>query len=185
MVPDEILEAFIQTLESALREAGLDNPWEFGSKLADWLDKNRTFIEAMRSREALKALAQSCPEEVAIKYSPIVIGFVRLAPTLANRDIMRAIHLEARDNPITVPSGRPRALDDASKHKICDSVSELSRKGAQTSDAQERTAQRFGVSKRTVERIWRQRGQLPEPEPQNLSELIETFKRQIKSTPPG
>jgi hypothetical protein len=86
------------------------------------------------------------------------------------------VHQSAKDNPVSVSPGRPVVLADSAKDEICDSVSDLYRKGVALTLAKERSAERFGVSMRSVERVWRQRNKLAERKPQTIADLFEAFQ---------
>jgi hypothetical protein len=177
MVSAEIAAAVVQAVESALAEAGLSDPYRHGERVFQWLERNREMIEAIRSREALTALIRNVPEE-AEQYLPVAVALIQIAPSILTGEVMRMVHQSAADNPVSVPPGRPVVvLADSTKDEICDSVSDLHRKGVPLTLAKERSAERFGVSTRSVERVWRQRDKLAERKPQTIADLFEAFQR--------
>ena len=175
MISADIAAAFVQASESALAEAGLSDPYKHGERVFQWLGRNREMIEAIRSREALTAFIKSAPEEV-VQYLPIAAALIQMAPGIVTSEVIRMVHQSAKDNPVSVPSGRPVVLADSAKDEICDSVSGLHRKGVPLTVAKARSAERFGVSMRSVERVWRQRDKLAERKPQTIADLFEAFQ---------
>lgn len=175
MVSAEIAVAVVQAVESALAEAGLSDPYRHGERVFQWLERNRKMIEAIRSREALTALIRNVPEE-AEQYLPLVVALIQMAPSILTGEVMRMVHQSAKDNPVSVSPGRPVVLADSAKDEICDSVSDLYRKGVALTLAKERSAERFGVGMRSVERVWRQRNKLAERKPQTIADLFEAFQ---------
>jgi hypothetical protein len=55
---------------------------------------------------------------------------------------------------------------------VLDHVSQLNRDGAPMSAAKERAAQKYGRSRRTIERLWAKRESIPLEEPPTIQELI-------------
>ncbi len=76
------------------------------------------------------------------------------------------------DNPILRHPGRPTVLDEKIKRKICSETLTMYGNGVQLTTAQERVAERLGISVRTVRGVWRHRHLLPK-DPQSLTDLFQ------------
>lgn len=157
------------------RDVGVNDPYALGAKVFQWLEKNKTFFTAMRSREALRELVTSFPAE-AETYLPLVAGLLRALPGIAGQETVRMLHQVAAAHTQNVSPGRPEVLDIQTKRKIVNDVKELYGDGVQMLTAQERIAERYGQSLRSVQRTWRQRDKLPR-EPTSLAEIFEAISK--------
>lgn len=175
MISKETADSFIGGVEVAARDVGMDDPYALGARVFRWLDENRAFFAAMRSREALREFVMSFPAE-AEPYLPLAAEPLQALPTIAQHEIRKLLHKAADANPLEVPPGRPEALDTQTKRKICDEIADLHRSGVQLSTAQERIARRYETSTRSVRRAWSQRDKLP-CEPTNLAEVFEALSK--------
>ena len=92
---------------------------------------------------------------------PILFGF-----------LVRSISQDfAKEFPAPPPTpGRPKSLEQTQKSEVCEFVGKLFSQGTQLGLCKKRAAQKFGVSTRTVERIWADRKRT-EKKP-SVSEMI-------------
>jgi hypothetical protein len=58
-----------------------------------------------------------------------------------------------------LPAGRPSAIPSEKCAEVLDFISSLNRKGCKLMVAKERAAQRYGVSRRSIERLWTRRSE--------------------------
>jgi hypothetical protein len=73
--------------------------------------------------------------------------------TAIRKPLLKAV--KALDHP---KGGRPKLLTDTDKRKACDEISELMRmSGLELREAVQRAADRYGVSVRTMQRVWQGR----------------------------
>ena len=56
------------------------------------------------------------------------------------------------------PGGRPRELTPEQRKEVCLRIGQLYGGGLEIRDAQKRMAQHYGVSLRTIQRAWQERG---------------------------
>lgn len=68
--------------------------------------------------------------------------------------------------------GRRPAFTAEESQKVLDYVSHLNRMGAEMPIAKDRAAQRFGCSRRTIDRMWTHRKSIPLEKPPTIQELI-------------
>jgi hypothetical protein len=77
----------------------------------------------------------------------------------------------AKEFPAPPPTpGRPKSLEQTQKSEVCEFVGKLFSQGTQLGLCKKRAAQKFGVSARTVERIWADRKKMDRKP--SVSEMI-------------
>lgn len=175
MVSSEAAEVLVAGIEAALREVGVERPYLLGERVFRWIEENRFVFTAIRSRQAFLEFVQSLPDE-AEPYLPLAMTLLQRIPEIAQVQIVQLLHQAASEHPLEVSPGRPRVMDDSMRLDICDDVSALFRKGVPLLDSQQRVAERYGVSVRSVQRVWRQRHTLPS-EPNSLGEIFEAISK--------
>lgn len=175
MVSNEAAEAFVEGFEKALREVGVEQPYELGKRVAQWVEENRKLFTAMQSRQALIELVRHFPDE-AEPYLPLAMMLLQSVPAIVQMQMPKLLHKIADDHPVTPSPGRPQVMDDAMKLDICDDVAALFRQGIQLSASQERVAQRRGLSVRSVQRAWRERDKLKNSEPKSITHLFRAIQ---------
>jgi len=111
-------------------------------------------IEANRKltdRDAVRQALEAAPEMSVENRHKFIYEVTKVAYTLRQLAIVHVKNLPHN------PGGR-RLLDvHQQSEKICVEISELFRKRVLLRDAYKRVAQRYGVSARTVQRIWNAR----------------------------
>jgi hypothetical protein len=76
------------------------------------------------------------------------------------------------------PAGPPRITDVDTRRRIMHFVHELYGKGVKLGEAQVRAAQRYGISKRSAQRIWSERSKYEE-QPFQCVEDVWSFFQQV------
>ncbi len=180
MISEETVEAFIGAVETAAKDVGVDDPYALGARAFQWLESNLAFFGAMRSREALREFVKSFPAEVEA-YLPIAAGLIQALPIIAGQETVKILHKVADAHPLEASPGRPVVLDNQTKRKICADILELIGLGVPTLAAQERIADRYGKTLRSVQRTWRQRHTLPK-EPTSFAEIFEAISKLGETT---
>jgi hypothetical protein len=84
---------------------------------------------------------------------------------------------KAADDLPKLPAGCKLAHTAKQKLEIVDCVGRLYMKRVSIGDAQARVSQQFGVAKRTVERIWRDRADLEAKSFETMENILEFFRR--------
>jgi DNA invertase Pin-like site-specific DNA recombinase len=82
-----------------------------------------------------------------------VLTLTRTVPYLLRRSLQAA----TQSLPPS-PGGRPQELRPEQRKEICLQIGQLYGQGIELRDAQKRMAQRYGVSLRTIQRAWQERG---------------------------
>jgi len=82
-----------------------------------------------------------------------VITLIRTVPYLLRRSFQ-----DATQSLPPSPGGRPRELSPEQRKEICFQIGQLYGQGVEVRDAQKRIARRYGVSLRTIQRAWQERG---------------------------
>jgi hypothetical protein len=172
MIPKKSAEAFVSGVEAILMENGFKHPYEMGERLFQWLVRNPEAVAAIRSHEALTHFLES-QEDDAERFLRPVLALMRMVPMIVEKEVARVVQRSLREHPIKISPGHPKAVeDDAVKRQICDSVSDLYRKGIGLTDAQQRIADRYGISPRSVQRYWSQRQIFGENKPESIRDLL-------------
>jgi hypothetical protein len=110
-------------------------------------------LKRARNRPGLEALLVREPEPPPAQLSAMVKAIRSLPYTF------RKVLPEATKELPHKPGGRNRAIEVEEYPKICREIGLLiAGEKVSLRDAQKRIAQRYGVSLRTIQRIWQQRG---------------------------
>jgi hypothetical protein len=172
MISRKSAEAFVSGLEGILAQNGFKYPYVLGERIFQWSIRNPEAVGAIRSRETLIHFIESQKDD-AERFLPAVLALFQMAPMIVEKEVARVVQRSLREHPIKIPQGHPKAVeDDSVKRLICDSVSDLYRKGIRISDAQQRIADRYGISPRSVQRYWRQRQMFGESKPESIRDLL-------------
>ncbi|MBS1800476.1 MAG: hypothetical protein JSS95_11700 [Acidobacteria bacterium] len=113
-------------------------------------------MEHVRTREQITALLDDEPEPSVSKLWAFE-SVLQYAPFLLNR-LVRKIAKDATKGLPGSPSGPKPVVDDSQKQAICHYIGGLYAAGVSLTDAQKRAAMRWGISLRSVQRIWAERG---------------------------
>jgi hypothetical protein len=136
-------------------------------------EKLLTILNMMRTREraieTLDRLEATPAEEKFLVFS------IKAIPMLVRFGAKKLAAQTQQDLPAP-PTGRPPELTAEQQVKIINLISELNRIGTDLGSCKCRAQQRFGVSFRTVERVWNERGEILKsgPEP-HFYDVVRTF----------
>ncbi len=95
-------------------------------------------------------------EPVTKREEWVFLAALRFAPAIVRRGTSKLAKVAAQELP-TPPGGQRRAFSAMEEQAICNYVSELHRNGLPLAIAQERAADKFDRSPRTIERVWQRR----------------------------
>ncbi len=129
--------------------------WEFSGRV-------HRKLENVRTREQIVALLDAEPEPSAstIWMCESVTDY---APFLVNR-FVKKVAKEAAKNLPENPSGPKPVIAESEKPLICAFIKELYGNKVSVQDAKRRASKKWGVSVRSVERVWAERGSSDGPE---------------------
>jgi hypothetical protein len=163
VVDEKLREKFVVAIEKSVRVAGA-NEYESGMAQARRLIAfAHEGVESMKTLDELRALLDKIPpltkreEVIGLLIARNLPGILRLGLKLAAK--------KAATNLPSLNNGRPPTLSSQEAHEALDYVSKLNRQGCSFEIAKLRTAQRFGCSLRTIERLWKDRAALLEDQP--------------------
>lgn len=128
-------------------------------KLLEWAHQN---IQSVQTREKLRAALDSCPP--VSKREGLFALFVANRLPQVFRFGLQIAAKKAADSIAPMKGGRPPAIAPQKTGEVLDCVSALMRRGCTFEAAIYRTAQRFGSSERTIERLWARRGSISDDE---------------------
>lgn len=164
--------ALINSLEAAFTHVG-GSLYEIAPKLAALLEKYGAFLCAAQSREALDtALAAWEVEDVEQIRNGVML--FAAAPGLVDTFLNDTVRAQAAALPAL--TGAPVKTDINTRRQVIQFIAGLYAKQVRVGDAQTRAAQKFHISKRSVQRIWHQRGQFAEQPFQTIEDLWEFLK---------
>ncbi len=164
---EEQRRALIDSLEQAFASYGMDL-YQGARYFCRYLDGKRALLEASRSRETLDAYLQST-QAFNETEAAMAAAFFSAAPLLVNDAVLDAI----REKAATLSSvpGRPVKLTPEMKREVVAQILRLLATGLDMGAAQLRVSQQFGISKRSVQSVWRKRRELAEHPFQSIRDL--------------
>jgi hypothetical protein len=155
----ETQEKIVTGLVEAVRAVGADDYEAAMMKAKKIIGKVYDAIESMETIQKLRAAMDSAdslnPEDTAI--AEFTVGVL---PQLIRMALESGGKTLAADLPMHCP-GRPRALKEEEHEEILDFILDLFRKKVPLTTAKLRASQRFGCSKRTIDRLWANRKSVP------------------------
>lgn len=164
----ELRDEFLRAADEAVQQVGcgsFENAIDFVCRFAEGL---LNLAQPMRTREGLEkafdgmADLDADMEQVAIALTRRLPQFLAVVVTEHGAKAVQEFLPERK-------RGRRAAIAEQDQAALCDYIGELHvRKGVSEAVAKRRAAQKFGVSLRTVHRIWNDRaaimGRVPEPD---------------------
>lgn len=140
----------VNAIERAFQDAGVADIAEGAAiveKFAKFVSDGIVHFRDRRTlMDALGAI-EIAPEE-EMKF---VTGMEKMAVlmTFTAPRVIRAI-----EKVVTSTAGRPAKLDSKQEIELCEYVAKLNGQGVELTTSKDRAAQKFGVSRSTVERVW-------------------------------
>jgi hypothetical protein len=129
--------------------------WEFSGRV-------HRKMENVRTREQIVALLDAEPEPSAATIRTIESA-IRFAPYLLNRLMTKIAKDAAKKGLPQNPPGPKPVIPESTKPLIIAFILDLLGKRVSRQDAQKRAAARWGVSLRSIERLWAEDDRLHEP----------------------
>jgi hypothetical protein len=151
----ESLERIIQAYENVSALLGFPTLNSGLSYMCGELEKTLKKLRPVHNRAGLEAVLAKEPEPTREELEA-QIKSIELFPYQMRRHIPQATK-EAKKHLPHEPGGRPRAIKPQEYQDVRDAIGQLLARGTRLKIAQQRVAQRRGVSTRTVQRIWQQR----------------------------
>lgn len=156
-------EKMVSALENAILAAGAKD-YEAGmaqaSKLIAFLHNN---VQMMQTKDAFRKTLDSC-SEVSKSEEKIALMGLTMMPHLLRIGLKMAAK-KAENTLPALPGGRPRAISATEAREILRFISGLHEKGTSFKAAKERASRRYGISLRTIERLWSKRIAIDEDKP--------------------
>jgi len=156
-VKKEICDRLISECEQSFQKMGLDF-YEVMKKAPEVVERWKKYYAVAqrvwsnsRSRKELTAALLAGPDPDPEEFERW-LAFIRILPYFL-RSSLQGI---AKSLP-PPPGGRPRELTPQQCMQVCLLIGQLYGQGVELPDAQRRMAQRYGVSLRTIQRVWQQR----------------------------
>jgi hypothetical protein len=154
-VDEKFREKFVDAVEKSFKVMGAQD-YESGIEPARRIT---TFayegVESIKTPDDLRAVLDALPP-LSRREQLIGLLIAQNLPGILRFGLKIAAKKAASDLP-ALNSGRPPALSSQQGHEALDYVSKLNRQGCSFEVAKSRTAQRFGCSLRTIERLWKDR----------------------------
>jgi hypothetical protein len=123
----------------------------------------RNGVQSIQTIEGLRTALDSWPPMSRCEEKIMLLLMDQLPQVL--RIGFRMVAAKAKATLPAPSGGRPRATTANKTQEVLDFVSELFRKGSRLRVAQARAAKKYGLSPRTIERLWSNRESIPEDEP--------------------
>jgi hypothetical protein len=153
----------VSALEKAILSLG-EPTYEDGMKKAiKVLEFFTNRVRSVQTPEGLRNALDAC-EPLTKGEETLALFAMRNLPSLVRVGLKMAAKSAAVDLPAP-PSGRPLALTAQQAKDSVDYVWELTRKGASMDAAKLRASQKFGCSRRTIDRLCAYRDSVPEDKP--------------------
>lgn len=160
---EEVREKMISAIEKAAREAGAQDYEEGLKSVIKFTEFLNTNARSIQTTEGLRKVLDSCEplskseEKLALFAMEHLSSILRICFKLAAKKAAATLP--------PPPSGRPPAFCARESEEVLDYISALHRKGSLLDAAKERASQKFGRSRRTIERLWSNRGSIAEDKP--------------------
>jgi hypothetical protein len=154
-VEEKLREKFVSAIEKSVLTAGAkdyEEGMQTARKLLGWAHDN---IQSVQTRDDLRKVLDSCPP--LTKREEVIALFVMSRLPQIMRFVLSVAAKKAKETIPSTTGGRPSAIPPEKIRDALDYVSALHRKGCSFEAAIKRTAQRFGTSDRTIERLWAKR----------------------------
>ena len=174
----ELRDEFLRAADEAVQQVGcesFDKAVDLVCRLAEGL---APYVHAMRTRERLIAMFDQM-EDTPPEMEAFAVAFIRRLPQLFAVVVTENVPSAVQEFLPERKRGRRSAISEQDQAALCNYIGELHvRKGVAEAVAKSRAAQKFGVSLRTVHRIWNDRAaimaRVPEPD---IATLIEFGKK--------
>jgi hypothetical protein len=154
----ESRERIIEAYENASSLLGFGTLNSGLRYMREELERTLRILRRVRNHASLESVLAKEPEPTTEQLAAAVQA-IELFPYQIRRRLPEAIK-EAQKHLPREPGGRPQAVKPEEYPKVCEEIGRLFARGTPLKIAQERVAQRRGVSQRTIQRIWQNRKEL-------------------------
>jgi hypothetical protein len=169
MVDEKTREKMVLAIEKAILSLG-EPTYEDGMKKAvKLLEFVTNGARSAQTLDELRSALDAC-EPVSKSEEMLVLFAMRNLPSLLRACLKMAAKSAAIDFP-ALPAGRRKALTAQQAVDAVDYIWELTRKGAPMDAAKLRAGQKYGCSRRTIDRLCADRDSVPEDKP-TIAEVI-------------
>jgi hypothetical protein len=133
-------------------------------------------VRSIQTPDEFRTVLDAC-EPLSRSEETLMLFALRNLPSLVRVCFRMAAKSSAIDIPASPPVGRPSALTAQQAKDAVDYIWELTRKGASTDAAKLRATQKFGCSRRTIDRLCANRDSEPEDKP-SMADVIGIFTKE-------
>ena len=160
---EEVREKMVLAFENAVLVAGAQD-YEAGvrqaSKLIEFIQDG---VQSIQTKDGLRKMLDSWLP-MSKSEEKVALLALKLLPQLLRIGLKGAAKKAETTLP-ALPGGRPRAVSADKTQEALNHVSELHRKGCTFKVAKDRASMKYGLSQRTIERMWLNRESIQEVEP--------------------
>jgi hypothetical protein len=177
---DQTIEALIGSLERILKQTGIETLEDAGAavqRLADILNQVPQYCDRERLAEVLKPIEVTAEDEMLIR------GMTENFPAVAVALLEEALPVMRKEFPV-INAGRPKSLTTEQQKGVCEYIGRLYGDGVSIKTAKQRAAQRFGVSRSTVERTWAERKRGHKPTVREIVGILKAKQSKNAKNPP-
>lgn len=166
----ELRDRLMAKLDELARQ--LDEP-DFASassRTVRILQKLTEIMEPATSRNKLATFLDEMPEPSRMD-ELLMLASIRFMPFML-RAWLKGLASKADRNLPALPSGRP-GVDVQTRQDVIDFVADLFKHGVSLEMSKKRAALHFAISESTVQRVWDDRGGVPEPDFKSAAKWLE------------
>jgi len=167
-------EEMVAAVEQAILSLGEPTYEEGMKKAVKLLEFVTDRVRSIQTPDEFRSVLDTC-EQVSWKDEKLMLFTLQNLPSVVRVCLKMAAKSAAIDLPAP-PGGRQPALTAQQSTEVVDYVWELSRKGATMDGAKLRASQKFGCSRRTIDRLCASRGSIPEDKP-TMADAISLLTR--------
>jgi len=179
---EKMIAAFDQAVRLAGApgfEKGMEQARTVCGFLMNWAIMVNNFIQPIQTTDDLREALDSRMSLSENEQAYLLFTLENLPQML--RMGISAIAKKAASTLPPPSAGRKPALTAAQAQAALDYVSQLNRKGTPMPAAKYRAAQKFGCSRRTIERLWANRESIPVEEPPTIQDILTMLFKQGQS----
>ncbi len=151
----ETRDKLLAAMDSAVQEQGIESFDAAIAKLHMLAEKAMDALAPYTTRIQIEEHLNTL-EEPSAGDTAMILTALKLGPKLASF-FMAKVMKDAKSSMSTLTMGRPVAANPEEEIAVVDFVAEVFKKRASLRAAKLRAAQQFGLSTRTVSRIWKNR----------------------------
>lgn len=164
-------DAFIDSLEEAMRAAGVEDMYSFAVTAERWVnDYVLMFFRISQSRHSIETFLEGLPDS-ELPFVDMAGAMFPAIPGLLTKEMPRFLAALAAAHPVS-PVGRPPAVPADMRPDVIAYVRALCGQGLTRTVAKRRAAKHYCFSLRSVERVWRDQARYEPSKPQSLAAMF-------------